>query len=229
MRSRPSWSFLALLFVAAALSLAALDGVALASQEDTHSQGQEAPVTVTAYFTTPCGRRPAELFVTARLKPGYWLYSITQPSGGPHRTIIILEQSPAFRLRGPFTAIQQPLREKTEWPEWPVVEKHPGCVTWHAVVEFAPGVDPSKLTIKGAVQGQVDTAAFCLAPTAYPFIAALGPAGDCEAAYRLPAQRFMCRLHAAKGRLFHGWLGRLVKRSQAIARQWGDSGDTNRY
>lgn len=205
MRSCLAWSSLVLFAALAAPSLAA-DLVTVTNQEDLQCPGRE--VVVTAYFTSPQGCRPAELFVTARLKPGYWLYSITQPSGGPHRTVIELEESSAFRLRGPFTAIQQPLREKTEWPEWPVLEKQPGCVTWHAAIEFATGVDFAKLTIKGDVKGQVDTETFCLAPAVYPFTAALKPPGKCEAR-RLPERRFMCRLHAAKSRHFvigrNGW------------------------
>lgn len=199
MRSCPVWSFLVLLSAMAAPSLAAVDVVAVTNREDTQRPRQE--VTVTAYFTIPQGCQPAELFVTARLKPGYWLYSITQPSGGPHRTVIELEPSSAFRLRGPFTAIQQAFREKTEWPGWPVLEKHLGYVTWHAVIELASGEDLTKLTIKGAVKGQVDTEAFCLAPTAYPFMAALGTPGECMA-HRLPAHRFMCRSHTPKSRHF---------------------------
>jgi len=100
MRNYSVWSSLVLLSVMTASSLAAVDAVAVTNQEDTQCTEQE--VAVTAYFTTPRSRQPAELFVTARLKPGYWLYSITQPSGGPHRTIIELEESPAFRLRGRF-------------------------------------------------------------------------------------------------------------------------------
>ena len=217
MQSCPVWFSLALLSALAAPSLAAVDMVAVSNQEDTQGRGQEVAVAVTAYFTTPHGCQPAELFVTARLKSGYWLYSITQPSGGPHRTIIELEESSAFRLRGPFTAIQQPFREKTKYPEWPVLEKHPGCVTWHALIQFAPGVDPAKLTIKGAVRGQVDTEDFCLLPTAYPFVAALGPPGDCVV--RPLAHRFTCRLHTARSRPFRGWLGCAVQPSRATARQ----------
>ena len=205
MRSCLGWSSLVLLSAMAAPSMAA-DLVSVTNQEDLQCPGRE--IVVTAYFTNPQDCHAAELFVTAKLKPGYWLYSITQPSGGPHRTIIELEESTAFRLLGSFTAIQQPVREKTEWPEWPVLEKHPGCVTWHAVIEFAAGVDLAKLTIKGVVKGQVDTATFCLAPTPYPFTAALKPPCEC-AARRLPSHRFMCRLHAIRNRHFvigrDGW------------------------
>jgi hypothetical protein len=198
MQSCPVWFSLTLL-----LSLAAVDPLAVAGQED--AQGQEVPIAVTAYFTTLHRCQPAELFVTACLKPGYCLYSITQPSGGPNRTIIKLDESSAFRLYGPFAAIQQPWYEKTPWPEWPVVEKHLGCVTWHAVIEFASGVDPDQLTIKGAVTCQVDAKTFCIPPTSYTFIAAPGPPGVC-ASHRQPEHRFLCRARTVQSRLTCGWL-----------------------
>lgn len=213
MRNCPIWSSLALLSAMAAPSLATADVAALANREDTQRPAQEAVVSVTAYFTAPHGCQPAELFVTARIKPGSWLYSITQPGGGPHRTIIELEQSPAFRLRGPFTAIQQPFLEKTEWPDWPVLEKHLGCVTWHAAIEIVSGADLTTLTIKGAVRGQVDTEATCLVPTDYPFMAVRQPAGECT------AHRLLCRLDTAKSRPSCGWLGWVIKRSRANSRQ----------
>jgi len=216
MRNCPIWSSLALLSAMAAPSPATVGMVAVTNLEDTQSPGQE--VAVTACFTIPQGCQTAELFVTAKLKPGYWLYSITQPSGGPHRTIIELEQMPTFRLREPFTAIQQPLREKTEWPDWPVLEKHLGCVTWHAVIEFAPGVDLGKLAIKGEVRGQVDTEAFCLMPTAYPFMAVRQSTDTCTT-HRMSVHRFMCGLHTAESRPLCGRLGWVVKRSQTNTRQ----------
>jgi len=204
MRNCSIWSSLALFSAMADPSLAAEDIATVTTWKDIQRRGQE--VVVTAHFTTPHGCQPAELLVTARIKPGYWLYSVTQPSGGPHRTIIELEQSPAFRLREPFTAIQQPFREKTEWPDWPVLEKHLGSVTWHARIEFAPGVYLSNLTIKGTVRGQVDTEAFCLMPTAYLFVAAQEPPGICK------ANPFMDRLHGAERKSFCGWRGWMVNR-----------------
>ena len=144
MRNGLIWSSLALLSAMAAPSLAAVDSVDVTDGKIRSGRHKRLPFPSRHTSATPQVAKPPNCSVTARLKPGYWLYSITQPSGGPHRTIIELEQSPAFRLRGPFTAIQQPFREKTEWPDWPVLEKHLGCVTWHARDRVCPGRRPTQ-------------------------------------------------------------------------------------
>ena len=139
----------------------------------------ESPVTLTARFTAPNGQQEATLFVTAKLAPGYWLYSITQPPGGPNRTLIQLEVSKAFKVLGPFVATQAPVMEETGFPGWPLVEKHPGSITWQAPVRLASGVDLTGLKIRGTVQAQVDTASFCIPPSDYAFTAGLAqPAPD---------------------------------------------------
>jgi suppressor for copper-sensitivity B len=137
---------------------------------DAYSQN---PLSVTACFTAPNPQREALLFVTVRLQPGYWLYSVTQPTGGPNRTDIKVEESSAFTVLGSFEPLQPPMLERTELPGWPILEKHPGCISWQARIRFAPGVDPARLTIPGAVWGQVDTSEFCISPTDYPFNATL--------------------------------------------------------
>ena len=133
----------------------------------------QSPVTLTAGFTAPNGQQEATLFITAKLAPGYWLYSTTQPPGGPNPTVIKLEESSAFKALGPFVATQPPTREETEIPGWPLIEKHPGAITWQAPIRLAPGVDLMGLKIHGTVQAQVDTASFCIPPTDYPFTATL--------------------------------------------------------
>ena len=131
------------------------------------------PVSVTAYFTAPNRQQEAVLFVTVRLLPGHWLYSITQPAGGPNCTAIKVEETSAFAILGAFAPLQPPILEKTDFPNWPAIEKHVGCVSWRAPIRFAPGVDYTRLTMHGAVWAQVDTAEFCIPPTDYPFTATL--------------------------------------------------------
>ena len=75
----PIWSSLALLSAMFAPSFAAADTVAVTDPEDWQLPGQEPPVAVTAYFTNPQDCQSAELFVTATIAPGYWLYSIAAP------------------------------------------------------------------------------------------------------------------------------------------------------
>ena len=59
---------------------------------------QEEVVTVEGQFTVPTAAAPAALFVTAKLAPGYHIYSITQAPGGPKRTEIKLDPSDAYEL-----------------------------------------------------------------------------------------------------------------------------------
>jgi hypothetical protein len=56
------------------------------------------------------------------------------------------------------------------------IQTHAGKVTWYAPIEFAPGVDPSKLVIEGKVNVQACNDRGCLPPKDYKFTAALGEA-----------------------------------------------------
>ena len=44
------------------------------------------PVTVDAQFTGATAQRPAVLMITANIEPGWHVYSLTQPAGGPMKT-----------------------------------------------------------------------------------------------------------------------------------------------
>jgi suppressor for copper-sensitivity B len=134
-------------------------------------------VKLSAQFTAPSADQPARLFVTARIKKGWHVYSITQAAGGPIRTQIKLNQSPQYRLSGAFQALAPP--KKAKQPEAfgdLVVESHAGTVTWHAPMELASGVDPKKLKVEGQITVQPCDADTCLPPQQIPFTAALGRA-----------------------------------------------------
>ena len=59
------------------------------------------PVTMSAQFTTASGERPAVLMVTADIQPGWHVYSLTQPSGGPLPTEIKLPPSDQYQVMAP--------------------------------------------------------------------------------------------------------------------------------
>ncbi len=139
--------------------------------------GREAVVAVESQFTTPTADEPARLFVTAKIKPGWHIYSITQAPGGPIRTTIDLVPSEAYRVTGDFQATTPPERKIEPAFDGLEVESHHDAVTWHAPIELAAGVDPAALTIEGAVQAQA-CADSCIAPRNYPFTARLGPGMD---------------------------------------------------
>jgi thiol:disulfide interchange protein DsbD len=145
----------------------------------------EPVVSVESQFTAPAADdEPARLFVTAEMKPGWHIYSITQPIGGPIATKIELAPSEAFRLTGDFQAAT-PAKTRVE----PLfggleVEEHYDEITWFAPIEFAPGVDPATLSIQGSITAQPCDASSCLPPQNVPFTARLGQGVD------LPASAF---------------------------------------
>jgi len=140
------------------------------------AKGAATAVSVSAQFIAPQDDKPARLFITAKIRSGWHIYSITQAPGGPLRTRIKLAPSSDFRVTGDFQASPPP--EKKTQPEAfkdVVVEEHHGTVTWHAPIEIASGVDPAKLKIEGAVSAQTCDANSCYPPENYAFTASLGP------------------------------------------------------
>ena len=137
---------------------------------------RESVVSVKAEFTRPEGGQPARLFVTATMKSGWHVYSITQPVAdlGPKPTKIQVADSPDYRLLGSFQANVAPTKEKQKVFNDLVVESHGGQVVWHAPLEFSPGVDPAALKIKGTVKVQACSESSCLPPQTYPFVASVG-------------------------------------------------------
>jgi thiol:disulfide interchange protein DsbD len=132
-------------------------------------------VKLNARFTPPAGKQPAMLFITAEIKQGWHIYSITQAAGGPIRTKIQLVQSPQYRLAGEFKSQPPPKKEKEPDAFGDLaIESHSGTVTWYAPLELAPGADPARLRIDGKVSIQPCDANACLPPRDVPFSAVLG-------------------------------------------------------
>jgi thiol:disulfide interchange protein len=135
----------------------------------------EPVVAVTAQFTAPTAGQPGRLFVTAQIKPNWHIYSITQPPGGPVATTIRLGPSQQYRVIGDFQTSPPPERKQEPVFDNLVVESHENSVTWHAPLEFAPGVDPATVRIEGNVTAQPCDANSCRPPERFPFTAVLGP------------------------------------------------------
>jgi suppressor for copper-sensitivity B len=135
-------------------------------------------VAVTGQFTAPTADEPARLFITAKVKPGWHIYSITQAPGGVIPTRIKLEESKAYRLLGDFQASPPPKKKAEPVFDNLVVESHYGTVVWHAPMELAPQVDPGKLNIEGSLYAQPCTETSCLPPQHFPFTARLGQGVD---------------------------------------------------
>ncbi len=130
-------------------------------------------VTVAAQFTARRAGTPAELFVTAVIKPGWHIYSITQPSGGPIATQIKLNPSDAYGLAGDFRPSPASERKRDAVFDNLMVETHHGTVTWRAPIELSAGIDPTTLKIEGALTVQPCDANSCRPPHDVPFAAML--------------------------------------------------------
>lgn len=115
------------------------------------------------------------LFITARIRPGWHIYSITQPPGGPLATRLQLSDSPMFRLAGPFRSSPAPSRKKDPLFNNLEVESHHEQVVWFAPLELAPGVDPTTVQVAGAVRYQACDARSCRPPQQVEFAAVFRP------------------------------------------------------
>ncbi len=113
------------------------------------------PVTLEAQFTAATADRPAVLMLTATIEPGYHVYGVRQPDGGPQRTDVALDPSSDFRLLGKFQGFPAPNTYIDEKVFTGVeIHEHENEVTWYAPIELAAGVDPKQVKISGTVSLQ---------------------------------------------------------------------------
>jgi len=136
--------------------------------------GAESVVAVKARFSAE--GRSGNLWIAATIQPGWHIYSITQPPGGPLATKIEIAPTPGLEKIGALAAVEPP--EKKQDPAFDnlVVESHRGQVAWYAPIALAEGVDPASLRISGRVTVQPCDANTCLPPGTISFTASLGPA-----------------------------------------------------
>ncbi len=136
----------------------------------------EPPVSVSAEWTPATAQTPAKLWITARMQPGWHIYSITQPPKGPMASKITVAPSTAYRLAGEFRAVPEP--EKKPAPEYNglIVESHHEKVVWEAPLELTSDISAKQLRIEGSVRVQPCNANGCMMPVTLPFIAAQGHA-----------------------------------------------------
>ncbi len=171
-----------------AVALCALTGAAAAAAEPNDffglpesrptmagGLGLSQPVaSASAEFTHDPATRGGHLFVTLKLQPGWHVYSLTQPEGGPLPTQIQLNKSAEFRLLDGFRPDRAPDRKKEPLFDNIMVESHKDEVTWYAPIELAEGVAADQLRIVGKVVAQPCDANSCLPPQDFAFTARLG-------------------------------------------------------
>ena len=85
------------------------------------------PVSLSAQFTAATADRPAVLMITADVAPGWHVYSLTQPPGGPTKTKIELTESPQYHLAGQFRSQPEPIK-RVDNQAWVglTIEEHAG-------------------------------------------------------------------------------------------------------
>jgi thiol:disulfide interchange protein len=115
------------------------------------------PATVTASFRIVEGTQRGTLAVAASIDPGWHVYSLTQPVGGPRATKIKVAEAVEFKQLGPFQPDRPPhIRPPGGDNPFQVnVEEHEERVTWTAPIELTEGVQPEELRIGVDVEIQV--------------------------------------------------------------------------
>lgn len=122
---------------------------------------------------------PAMIEVTATIAEGYHIYSLTQPEGGPQRTVLRLDDASGVRLAGDWVADPAPKTHVDE-EAWIglTIEEHFDAVTWRAPVTLPPGADPASLSVTGVADLQVCTETTCRDIEGAPFAAEVVAAGS---------------------------------------------------
>lgn len=112
-------------------------------------------VTFSASFTVDKSGKTGELKVTASVIPNWHIFSVTQPAGGPQRTLIRLESGyTGAKITGDFEPDSDWHAVEYDFYDVPG-EEHSGVITWSAPIEFAGGVNPTEEQILVRIDSQV--------------------------------------------------------------------------
>jgi hypothetical protein len=148
-----------------------LTGKPLTGQVGSDRESPETVVSVSSSFMAAGGK--GTLSVTAKIKPQWHVYSLTQKPVQAVPTTISVAPSQDYRIAGDFRPNLPPQVVKKDGA---VFEEHSGEVTWQAPIELAAGVDPRNLKISGEARIQSCNEGSCLAPHAFDFTASLAEA-----------------------------------------------------
>ncbi len=127
------------------------------------------PVTFLSSFQVQEGSRRGTLSINAVMEPTWHVYSITQPEGGPMRSVLKVKDSEQFKVLGQFQADREPHVLPPD--VFPVPsEEHEDEVIWSAPIELAEGVKPEDLQITTKFEGQACREGQCI-PVASDIVA----------------------------------------------------------
>jgi suppressor for copper-sensitivity B len=126
------------------------------------------PVTIAAQIEESADGQT--LVVTATLAPGWHLYSLDQPPGGPKATSIEVDAGSPLLPVGQFTASPPPTKKKvSDVPGWEglTIEEHSGEVRW--TVALSPNTAARGNALTGTVSLQLCEDNSCTPPQTIPF------------------------------------------------------------
>lgn len=165
---RPNWAA----FLSWAVILAF--GPAAFGQALPPAGGSGRQVHAAARLVVPDGVSQGQVQVSVQIAPGWHIYGLSQPPGGPLRTTIALESSPQFQLAGDWSAVPAPRVYFDDEVFKLDIHEHQGTVTFVAPVKISPQADTASLTVRGHLRGQVCSEEQCLTLDV-PFTAAREP------------------------------------------------------
>ncbi|MEZ6099829.1 MAG: thioredoxin family protein [Pirellulaceae bacterium] len=120
------------------------------------------PASFSAEFSTSGDGTRGVLSVTAKLQPGWHIYSVTQQKGGTMRTVITVPPSVPIEISGSFTPDKAPVKQNLEYYTVPI-EEHSDSVTWTVPFRFKGQVVPANVQIPVTLTGQVcDDGSSCI-------------------------------------------------------------------
>ena len=119
------------------------------------------PVELHATYQLASDKKTGKLSITADIQPNWHLYSITQPKGGPLKTVLTVQPLPAqFKVTGEFEPDIEPriTKNSAEHKGTSQVEEHENKVTWTAPFEVIDPNSAEQLVIVTKVAGQTCSA-----------------------------------------------------------------------
>ena len=143
---------------------------------------EDSRVAVTALVEADAEGGPGQLVVTAVIEPGWHLYAVDQPRGGPKPTVIAVADDAPLVPAGRFVPDQPPVGHQVDdIPAWKGLElrEHEGTVVWRVPLQVNPAGTGSE--INGSVTFQLCQATSCLPPETIDFTASTDAAAAGEA------------------------------------------------
>ncbi len=149
-------SFLLIAFLLTSLGFGTACGQSLLPKKSSLGAGsaqqpEKPPVQLSTRIECEADRRTAYLIVAAKIPPGGYLYSLTQP--GPSATKLEIAMNDGFQVAGAFRPQQAPHVEGDPGAD-DRIETHHGDIEFHLPILITHGTNPEDLVIDVRINGQ---------------------------------------------------------------------------